>query len=482
MDSKTSKEIDIPKSIEIEEAILGSLILEGGAYDKISDILPLEAFYKEEHKAIYRAIQELDKAGAAIDAFTIGNQLKKANQFDNIGGYSGLIKFTSRVSSAASIEWHCRIVLQYFMRRKLIDLSKEISRDAHDPYLDVFELYEEADQKIQKVLTDVVKIKPATTYEYMLKGLIALKKRGESANGITGVGSGYAMLDKITGGWQDTDFIVVAARPSMGKTAFALKLVRNAAVMFKKKVAVFSLEMPTEKLIIRMLGTESGVDANTMRTGKLSNYEWEALRGSVQSLANAPIVFDDASPMTVDEIRSKAKRIQQESGLDLIIIDYLQLIKLTLGISNKNREQEVSTISNRLKAMAKELKVPVIALSQLSRATETRTHGKKETLKGRPILSDIRESGGIENDADVICFIHRPEYYGVTEDEDGNSLVGQAEIIIAKQRDGVLGSVFLRFNGSQQDFRDPTLDYVPPPEWGNIPKVPNTEFGYEQEK
>jgi replicative DNA helicase len=347
---------------------------------------------------------------------------------------------TQKVSSSAHIEYHARIILQKYIQRSLIKISTEIIEDSYDETQDVFDLLDTAESKLYDVTQGNIKKSTETAQSLVIQ---AKKKIEEISNkdGLSGVPSGFSDVDKLTSGWQPSDLVIIAARPGMGKTALTLSMARNMAVAKNIPVAFFSLEMSSIQLITRLISSETGLSSEKLRTGNLEKFEWEQLNVKVSSLENAPLYIDDTPSLSIFDLRAKARRLSSQYGIKLIVIDYLQL--MTAGGSNKNgnREQEISTISRNLKALAKELNVPVIALSQLSRAVETRGGSK------RPILSDLRESGAIEQDADIVSFIYRPEYYKIDEwdDEERTPSTGQAEFIVAKHRNGGLSNIRLKF-------------------------------------
>ncbi|RSK39373.1 replicative DNA helicase [Mangrovimonas spongiae] len=431
-----------PQAIDLEEVVIGAMMIDKKGVDEVIDILSPEAFYKEAHQHIFEAIFQLFENSEPIDLLTVSSQLKKNAKLDLIGGDFYLISLTQKVSSSAHIEFHARIILQKFIQRSLIKISSEIIEDSYDETQDVFDLLDKAETKLYEVTQGNIKKSSETAQSLVIQ---AKKKIEEISNkeGLSGIPTGFSKLDELTSGWQDSDLIIVAARPGMGKTALTLSMARNIAVDQNIPVAFFSLEMASVQLITRLISSETGLSSEKLRTGKLEKHEWEQLNVKVKGLEKAPLFIDDTPSLSIFDLRAKARRLASQHGIKLIIIDYLQL--MTAGGSTKggNREQEISTISRNLKALAKELSVPVIALSQLSRAVETRGGSK------RPLLSDLRESGAIEQDADIVSFIYRPEYYKIDEwdDEERSPTEGQAEFIIAKHRNGGLDNIRLKFIG-----------------------------------
>lgn len=415
--------------------------------DEVIDILHPDVFYKDGHRYIYEAIFKLFESSEPIDLLTVSAQLKKDGRLDQVGGDFYLIRLTQKVASSAHIEFHARIILQKFIQRSLIKIANEIIEEAYDEGTDVFDLLDSSEAKLYDVTQGNLKRSAETAQNLVIQ---AKKRIEEIANkeGLSGIPSGFDKLDKLTSGWQPSDLVIVAARPGMGKTALTLSMARNMAVNSGIPVAFFSLEMSSVQLITRLISSETGLSSEKLRTGRLEKHEWEQLNVKVKALENAPLFIDDTPSLSIFDLRAKARRLASQHKIKLIIIDYLQL--MTAGGNQKggNREQEISTISRNLKALAKELDVPVIALSQLSRAVETRGGSK------RPILSDLRESGAIEQDADIVAFIYRPEYYKIDEwdDEERSPTQGQAEFIVAKHRNGGLENIRLKFIGQLGKF------------------------------
>ena len=484
-----------PQALELEEAVLGAMMIDKKGVDEVIDILQPEAFYKDAHKYIFEAIFQLFTDSQPVDLLTVSAQLRKSGKLEIAGGDYYLIQLTQKISSSAHIEFHSRIILQKFIQRSLIKISSEIIEDSYDESTDVFDLLDKAESKLYDITQGNIKRSSETAQSLVIQA----KKRIEEIagkEGLSGVATGFDSLDKVTSGWQPSDLIIIAARPGMGKTAFVLSMARNVAIEYGQPVALFSLEMSSVQLITRLISSETGLSSEKLRTGKLEKHEWEQLSIKVKNLEKAPLFIDDTPSLSIFDLRAKSRRLASQHGIKLIIVDYLQL--MTAGGNNGkgsgNREQEISTISRNLKALAKELGVPVIALSQLSRAVETRPGHK------RPLLSDLRESGAIEQDADIVSFIYRPEYYKLDEwDDEGNSPTqGQAEFIIAKHRNGSLENVKLKFIGSLGKFDNletysGTFDDLPskmnhddnPFQTKNLP-TPNEAFGsnlndYEEE-
>jgi replicative DNA helicase len=427
-----------PQAIELEEAVLGALMLERNAILDVLDILKPESFYKEEHLKIYRAIVGLSMQEKAIDLLTVTEELKKHGELEEIGGPLYLTQLTGKVASAAHLEFHARIIQQKYIQRELIRVSSTVQKKAFDDSIDVDDLLDEAERDLFEIAEGNIKTETTKLNVLIKEAITQIEEASKREDHLSGVPSGFTRLDRITSGWQKSDLIIIAARPSMGKTAFVLTMARNIAVEHKRPVAFFSLEMSSIQLVNRMIVSETELPSNKIRNGRLEEYQWKQLDVQIKNLVDAPVFIDDTPAISIFELRAKCRRLKVQHDIQLIVVDYLQLMSGT-GDTRGSREQEVSTISRALKSIAKELDTPVIALSQLNRSVELRTGNK------RPQLSDLRESGAIEQDADLVIFIHRPEKYGLDEDTDGNSLIGIAEIIVAKHRNGPVGQIQLKF-------------------------------------
>jgi replicative DNA helicase len=443
-----------PQAVPLEEAVLGALMLDREALPLVMDILRSESFYTEPHQLIYQAIIRLFERSNPVDLLTVTEELKKGGELDKVGGGYYLVELTHRVASAANIEYHARIIAQKHIQRELIRVSTTTIKDAYEDTTDVFTLLDEA----EKGLFSITQNNLSRSYESMgtlsSRVLKQIEELSEKPDGLTGVPSGFTDLDRLTSGWQPSDLVIIAARPGMGKTSLVLAVCLNAARDFNKGVALFSLEMASTQLVQRLISMESEIAGSKMRNGKLEDYEWQQLQTTVERLNAVPIFIDDTPAINIFELRAKCRRLKQQHDIQLIIIDYLQLMTGGSDGKNGNREQEIASISRALKSLAKEIRVPVIALSQLSRAVEMRGGSK------RPQLSDLRESGSIEQDADMVAFIYRPEYYQILQDESGQSLKGVAEFIIAKHRHGALETIKLKFTDTFAKFSnldDPTF-------------------------
>lgn len=441
-----------PQATDLEEAVLGALMLEKDALTTVIDILKPESFYSDAHKEIYLAITELFNNAEPVDMRTVAARLRKNGKLEFVGGSYYIAELTSKVSSAANIEYHARVVIEMSIKRELIKVASEIHTDAYEDTTDVFHLLDKTEQSLFEISEANIRKNYDNMQSLMAQAIHELEERKNHKDGLTGVPSGFSALDRVTSGWQKSDLVIIAARPGMGKTAFVVSALRNAAVDFNHAVAIFSLEMSSVQLVNRLISAEAELESEKIKKGSLADYEWQQLIHKTNKLSKAPIFIDDTPALSILELRAKCRRLKAQHDVQLIVIDYLQLMSGDQSKGGGNREQEIASISRALKGIAKELDVPVIALSQLSRAVETRGGDK------RPQLSDLRESGSIEQDADMVMFLYRPEYYGITEDESGMPTTGTGEVIIAKHRNGSLENVNLKFIGKFTKFAD--LDNV----------------------
>jgi len=436
-----------PQALPLEEAVLGALMLDREALPMVMDILRPESFYLEAHQHIYRAIVKLFERSNPVDLLTVTEELRKSGDLDKVGGGYYLVELSHRVASAANIEYHARIIAQKHIQRELISVSTRTIRDAYEDTTDVFNLLDDA----EKGLFAITQNNLSRSFESMgtlsSRVLKQIEELSGKTDGLTGVPTGFTDLDRLTSGWQPSDLVIIAARPGMGKTSLLLAMALNAAKDFGKPVAMFSLEMASTQLVQRLISMEAEIPGSKMRNGKLEDWEWQLLQTTVERLNSVPIFIDDTPAINIFELRAKCRRLKMQHDIKMVIIDYLQLMTgASENNRNANREQEIAGISRALKSLAKELNIPVIALSQLSRAVEVRGGSK------RPQLSDLRESGAIEQDADIVSFIYRPEYYQILEDENGQSLKGIAEFIVAKHRHGALDTVKLKFTDTFAKF------------------------------
>ncbi len=447
-----------PQAIALEEAVLGALMLDKEALPVVLDVLTPQSFYKEAHQLIFQAMLRLFEKSQPVDLLTVNEELRLSGDLEAIGGPYYLVELTNRVASSANVEYHARIIAQKYIKRELIRISTEVIRDAYEETTDVFELLDAAEQNLFNITQNNLSKNVESMSALAPRLMKMIEELGAREDGLTGVPTGFTELDRLTSGWQPSDLIIIAARPSMGKTAFVLNLARNAAVDFEKPVALFSLEMSSLQLVQRLVSYEAEISSTKLRTGNLENYELQQVQTAIERLGEAKIFIDDTPGINIFELRAKCRRLKMQHDIQLVIIDYLQLMSGNTENNRANREQEISSISRALKGLAKELNVPVIALSQLSRAVEVRGGAK------RPQLSDLRESGAIEQDADIVSFIYRPEYYGILEDEEGMSLKGVTEIIVAKHRNGPIRTIKLRFEpdyGKFSDLGDPNFGAFP---------------------
>jgi len=427
-----------PQALELEEMVLGALMLEKDAYTLVCDLLVPDSFYEPRNQKIYQAISTLGANQRPIDMLTVVEQLRADGNLEEVGGAVRITELTACVTSAAHVEFHARIIAQKYLARRLIAFASGIQTQAFDESGDIDDLLQAAEGELFEISQTQLKREVVQVDSIITQAMQQIEAAANRESGLSGLATGYSELDALTSGWQNSDLIIIAARPAMGKTAFVLSMAKNMAVDFNIPVAVFSLEMSNIQLVNRMISNVCEIKGETIRSGRLSDREWEQLNARVKFLFGAPMYIDETPGLSITELRTKARRLVREHGVKIIIIDYLQLMNAS-GMKFGSREQEVSTISRNLKALAKELNIPIIALSQLNRSTETREDK-------RPVLSDLRESGAIEQDADFVAFIHRPEYYtrsGV--DAQGNDIRGLAEFIVAKHRSGQVGTVKMRF-------------------------------------
>ncbi|OFX72662.1 MAG: replicative DNA helicase [Bacteroidetes bacterium GWE2_29_8] len=437
-----------PQAIDLEEAVLGALMLEKEAIISVIEFLKAECFYKEANSDIYGVIRELFANNEPIDILTVTQSLKTKGLLEKVGGAYYITTLTNRVASAANIEFHSRIIMEKYIQRELIRISSMIIKESYEDSTDVFELLDRAESELFEVSESNLHKTNDSMSDLIKDALEQITKAANSEETCVGVPSGFTEVDRATSGWRNSDFIIIAARPGMGKTAFVLSMVRNIAIEHNRPLAIFSLEMASIQLVMRLIAIESEISVSNLQKGNLTQAEWQHITNKVSSLGNAPIYIDDTPAQSIFDIRAKCRRLKSQKDIQIIIIDYLQLMSGNEN-SRGNREQEIASISRALKGLAKELNVPVIALAQLSRAVETRSDKSR-----RPVLSDLRESGSIEQDADMVLFINRPEYYGIEEDHEGASTKGLAELIIAKYRNGKQCDIKLRFIDHLTKFTD----------------------------
>ena len=439
-----------PQAIDVERAVIGALLVDKDAYAVVCELLYPESFYHKPHQQIYEAIRDLSMNEKPVDVLTVTEQLARNGTLEQVGGPAYIAEISSRVATSAHLEYHARIVAQKFLARQLIQFSSDIETKAFDETIDVDELMQQAEGALFELSQKNMK-KDYTQIDPVIKNAMdVINKAAANKDGLTGVPTGYHKLDDITSGWQASDLIIIAGRPAMGKTSFALSMAKNIAADYKAPMAFFSLEMSNVQLVNRLISNVCEIQGSKILNGQLQPDEWDRLDKRINNLQGAPLYVDDTPGLSVFELRTKARRLVREHDVKIIMIDYLQLMNAN-GMRFSSRQEEVSTISRSLKSLAKELDIPIIALSQLNRGVESR-----EGLEGkRPQLSDLRESGAIEQDADMVLFVHRPEYYHIYQDDQGRDLHGMAEIIIAKHRKGATGTVLLTFRGEFTRFENP---------------------------
>jgi replicative DNA helicase len=449
-----------PHALDFEMALLGAVMVDGSAIPSVIEILEFpEAFYREAHRKIYAVVIGLFRKDEPVDLLTVSEELRRKGELDSVGGVAYLAEITGRVSSAANAEHYAKVVAEKSILRSLMAAASEIGAKSTEEGADAFEMIDSAETTIFEIAQRHLRKNFVSIKKLATETLEMLSAIHGQHSGITGVPTGFTKLDELTGGFQKSDLIIIAARPSMGKTALAMSIARNAAVDHKIAVAVFNLEMSSQQLALRLLCSEARVNMQEARTGRLPESEWPKLSAKVGRLATSPMFIDDTPALTVLELRAKSRRLKNEHDIGMIVIDYLQLMSSPKTM--ESREREISTISRSLKALAKELNIPIVALSQLNRQVEGRTDK-------RPMLSDLRESGAIEQDADVVMFIHRPEVYGILAYDDDTPTEGTAEILIGKQRNGPIGDIRVAFHRQWAMFENlaPAFlsreEYLPP--------------------
>lgn len=439
-----------PQARDIEAVVLGAMMIDKDAFSLVSELLKPETFYETRNQLVFTAIQELAMAELPIDILTVNEQLSKDGNIDKVGGPAYVVELSAKVASAANIEYHALILQHKSMARQLISFAGGITSKAFDETVDVDELMQQAEGELfelsqRNMRQDYTQIDPVLT-----QALNDIHKAAAKSGGLSGLASGYTKLDEMTSGWQPSDLIIIAGRPAMGKTSFALSMAKNMIVDYQTPVAFFSLEMNNVQLVNRLISNVCEISGSRILSGHLGDDGWERLDKNIRKLEGAPLYVDDTPGLSVFELRSKARRLKKEKDIKMIMIDYLQLMNAN-GMRFNSRQEEVSTISRSLKGLAKELDIPIIALSQLNRGVE----GREGEEGKRPMLSDLRESGAIEQDADMVLFVHRPEYYRILQGPNGEDYKGMAQIIIAKHRKGAVGDVLLRFRGEFTRFENP---------------------------
>jgi len=456
-----------PQALDVEEAVLGAMLIEPSSVDMTLEELTSSCFYDPKHRMIFEAMSSLVTEHVSVDIVTVSAKLREKGNLEAVGGAVALVGLSEKVGAAAHIEYYIKILKQKSIQRDLITASYQILKDSYDDSVKVDDLIDEAQSKIYDAIQSNLK-KDVQEVGSVINDAMKAIERNQTITGLSGVPSGFPSLDRVTRGWQDSDLIILAARPSVGKTAFALNLARNASVDHHMPVAIFSLEMSALQLVMRLMTTESGFGADKLKGGaKIEPYEWPELEQRIAALAKAPLYIDDTPSIPLMEFRTKVKRLVKSKGVRLVIVDYLQLMQGPAELRGL-REQEVAAISRTLKATAKELNVPIIALSQLSRNAVQRTGGS-----GKPQLSDLRESGSIEQDADMVVFIHRPDYLGLGETPDGKETT---QIVIAKHRNGEVCDIDMLFKAEQVRFVEPGDSLSAQAENMGMESAMNSEF------
>ena len=455
-----------PQALDVEDAVLGALMIDKDAYAVVCELLRPESFYDPRHQMIYEAIRDLNMNERPVDVLTVTEQLAKSGNLEEVGGPGYVAELSSKVASSANIEYHAQIIAQKSLARQLISFSSVIQTKAFDETIDVEELMQEAEGSLfelsqRNMKKDYTQINPVID-----QALKVIQAAAANTDGLTGISTGYYKLDDMTSGWQNSDLVIIAGRPAMGKTSFALSMAKNIAADLQVPMAFFSLEMSNVQLVNRLISNVCEIQGSKILNGQLQRDEWDRLDKHINNLLGAPLYVDDTPGLSVFELRTKARRLVREHGVKLIMIDYLQLMNAN-GMRFSSRQEEVSTISRSLKGLAKELDIPILALSQLNRGLEARSGADGK----RPMLSDLRESGAIEQDADMVLFVHRPEKFGLLKGPNGEDYKGKAEIVIAKHRKGATGIVLLNFKGEFTRFEDPennSISYVPMDAGGEI--------------
>jgi replicative DNA helicase len=450
-----------PQAVEVEDAVLGAIMLDQDAFQDVVEILKPEHFYKEVNRIIFNAMMELNKRMSPIDMLTLTNELSNEGNLEIVGGRSYLVKLTSNMISAVNVEHHARIVFQKYIQRSLIGLGTRMQETGYDDSKDIQDMLDEAESGLFELSSGSLKREVSQVSPVIEEAIAQMNEASKRTDGLSGISSGFPSIDKVTSGWQKSTMVVIAARPAMGKTAFVLSMARKMAVENNLSVAIFSLEMSNVELVKRMMVAQTEIPSDKIKNGRLGPEDWQQFYLRIDQLKNAKIFVDDTPGLSIYDLRAKCRILKKKHQIDIIIIDYLQLMTAGGALrAGGNRQEEVSTISRNLKGLAKELEIPVVALSQLNRSVESRPSQGNGNIgdSHRPQLSDLRESGAIEQDADMVCFLHRPEYYKIYEDENGNDLRGITNFIIAKHRSGALEDINLRFQPELIRFEEASAD------------------------
>lgn len=441
----------MPQAPEVEKAVLGALMIDKDAYLEVCDLLRPESFYEPRNQMVYEAIMKLSMDESPVDVLTVTDKLGKMGKLEEVGGPGYIAELSSRVASSANIEYHANVVAEKYLSRQMIHYVGEVGKKTFDETYPIKDVVNDAQAKLFELSQKNMRKDYSVLAPILERAVKSVQDAHSNTGGVTGIPTGFYKLDDITCGWQKSDLVIIAGRPAMGKTAFALSLAKNIAADQKIPMAFFSLEMSSEQLANRLMANAFEIDGKKLMSGQLDREDWNRLDKGMNNLVDAPLYIDDTEGLSVMELRTKARRLVNEHHVQLIMVDYLQLMTAS-GMRYNSRQEEVSLISRSLKGLAKELDIPVLALSQLNRGVEGRDGAEGK----RPMLSDLRESGAIEQDADMVVFLHRPEYYGIMMSDDGTKdYRGMAEVIIAKHRKGAVGIKLLKFRGEYTRFENP---------------------------
>ena len=441
----------MPQAPEVEKAVLGALMIDKDAYLEVCDLLRPESFYEPRNQMVYEAIMKLSIEESPVDVLTVTDKLGKMGKLEDVGGPGYIAELSSRVASSANIEYHANVVAEKYLSRQMIHYVGEVGKKTFDETYPIKDVVNDAQAKLFELSQKNMRKDYSVLAPILERAVKSVQDAHSNTGGVTGIPTGFYKLDDITCGWQKSDLVIIAGRPAMGKTAFALSLAKNIAADQKIPMAFFSLEMSSEQLANRLMANAFEIDGKKLMSGQLDREDWNRLDKGMNNLVDAPLYIDDTEGLSVMELRTKARRLVNEHHVQLIMVDYLQLMTAS-GMRYNSRQEEVSLISRSLKGLAKELDIPVLALSQLNRGVEGRDGAEGK----RPMLSDLRESGAIEQDADMVVFLHRPEYYGIMMSDDGTKdYRGMAEVIIAKHRKGAVGIKLLKFRGEYTRFENP---------------------------
>lgn len=457
----------MPQAPDMEKAVLGALMIDKDAYLEVCDLLRPESFYEPRNQMVYEAIQQLSMEESPVDVLTVVDKLEKTGNLNEVGGPGYIAELSSMVVTSANIEYHANVVAEKYLSRQMAHYVSIIGKKTFDETYDIKDVIQEADSLLLEISQKSVKKDYSVLAPIVNQAVKVVEAAYANKGGLTGISTGFYKLDDMTCGWQKSDLVIIAGRPAMGKTAFALSLAKNIAVDQKIPMAFFSLEMTSVQLANRLMANNCQIEGHKLMSGQLKRDDWDRLDKHLNSLLEAPLYIDDTEGIPVMELRTKIRRLVKEHHIELVMVDYLQLMTAS-GMRYNNRQEEISLISRALKGMAKEFNIPIIALSQLNRGVDTREGAEGK----RPRLSDLRESGAIEQDADMVIFLHRPEYYGLPQSEDGSiDYRGKAEVIISKHRKGAVGIIMMDFKGEYTRFENPEdnrIAHRPPTDGGEI--------------